>query len=243
MSEDKPKTWKIISNFSSSNWFSAISSRIIFTPLFFLKVLKTPSLTIRGISATLPFGNFRGQNTSLALYEKSVSLRNLIQRVLVLTEERIVKRGKRFHLIRQRINVGEAKGYSITIEEGESAIDRLNNFVVDRGWTQPCTDLFRFPREIDVVKLVAVCVHNIDGKIVCISAALYYKDYGKNFFCLALERGEPRWMAMEKLIELLYERKVEYIHSEGLLGLDNGNYFFQEKLGYRSFNLKRAHEN
>jgi len=88
-----------------------------------------------------------------------------------------------------------------------------------------------------------VCVHNIDGKIVCISAALYYKDYGKNFFCLALERGEPRWMAMEKLIELLYERKVEYIHSEGLLGLDNGNYFFQEKLGYRSFNLKRAHEN
>jgi len=150
----------------------------------------------------------------------------------------VSKSGNRFHLVRQRLNVGKKRGLSVSVLTGDPVKSLLDEFVAYRGWIQACTDVFKFPSEADDISLTAVCVYGPNNELLCMSAALHAGSYAKNFFCLSLERGEARWMAMETLIEVMHTDGVRYLHSDGLLGLDPGNYFFQRKLGYLTQNLR-----
>lgn len=234
----KSKFSKVIAGFDSKSISVSLLCKALILPFYLMKIAVTDAISIPEARNLLRYGNFPTEDIASSIYVKSDLFKLSLQRLLILDLERISRSGNSFHIVRQKLNVARKTGYTNSIVTGESAKEMLNVFVKSRGWKQPCTDVFNFPAIASDIEVIAACVWSADNTLISMSAAIYTQRYAKNFLCLSLIRGESRWVAMETLIDELFRRGVTFLHSDGLVGLDSGNFYFQEKLKYRTYSIK-----
>jgi len=228
----------IVENFyNRRSWIRGIS-KLAHLPIYLFLVMTTDTIKVSTSKHIDRYGNFDHPTQPSSVVNKFAITRHLLQRVILLDAKRMSRSGKKLHQVRQKINVGTSQGMVVRRLEGDEVEDRINEIIFERKWKQRCTDIFLLPKPDSEIKIVGIGIYDIDGKLISVSASLISGELAKNFLCLTVERGASRWLATESMFDLLYEHGVRVVTTVGLVGMDAGNYFFQQKLGYITRNIK-----
>ena len=223
--------------YSSSSWISLIT-KLTYAPIYLYLVIATETIKVVTSSLIDRYCNFEDRTQESVILKKFYAPSHLLQRVLLLNAKRISRSGKRLHQVRQKINVGKSLGMVARPLAYCEVEELFNEITFKRGWSLKFREVFLLPDSDSEFKILGVGVYDIDSNLISISFSIISGELAKNFICLTLEEGSSRWLATESMFDLLYEHGVRVVSTGGLVGLDSGNFFFQQKLGFETRNIR-----
>ena len=223
--------------YSSSSWIRLIT-KLTYAPIYLYLAITTDTIKVSTNSLIDRYCNFEAPTEESAIIKKFSAPPHLLQRVLLLDAKRISRSGKRLHQVRQKINVGKSLGMVARPLAHCEVEEVFNEISFKRGWSKRFREVFLLPDPDSEFKILGVGVYDIDSKLISMSVSIISGELAKNFICLTLEEGSSRWIATESMFDLLHEHGVRVVSSGGLVGLDAGNFFFQQKLGYLTRNIR-----
>jgi len=162
------------------------------------------------------------------------------QRILILDDNRIARRSRKYHMLRQRLNETKKMGFVSKVKINLEFIPDMNLMSsIHPWWNARLLSDFTYP-DFLVDTMVGVSILDADGNLVAVACATQRGDFARMLLCVTTMHGGARWLATEELIQELHTRGVETVHSDGLLGLDLNGYDFQNRLGFQTVNLRES---
>jgi hypothetical protein len=217
---------------------SSIVRRFIFSFLlalfhFFLET-KNVEAIVPGPHRVIIFGK------SLAGARKFRFLDKWAQRGVELSEQRLSRRGDKFHMLRQRLNEGSRVGLKTLVTMNSDVWVEINKMSRIHAWwdSRYELDLRNYFQTVSGGDLLGVSVYSHDDSLAALALAYRIKDVAKVVTCVNVLKGPSRWVATEGLIQELSLLGVSFVHLDGLVGLNLAGFEFQQRLGARTLNLK-----
>lgn len=217
---------------------SSIARRFVFSFLlalfhFFLET-KNVEAIISGPHQVIIFGKKLGDARKFQFLDKWA------QRGIELSEQRLSRRGDKFHMLRQRLNEGSRVGLKTLVTMNSDVWVEINKMSRTHPWwdSKYELELRNYLQTVSGGDLLGVSVYSHDESLAALALAYRIKDVAKVVTCVNVLKGPSRWVAIEGLIQELSLLGVSFVHMDGLVGLNLAGFEFQQRLGARTLNLK-----
>ena len=217
--------------------FSAIFSKL-YLGYYWLTLRRTlPTINIKNIEPEINQLRVWPESKPFTLRHQVAFFRDSLSRVILLDRRRVEKRGRANAPIRNELNLRQRQGYTVERYLDERAREICEELFLDPQWRSWNLST-RFPPNFERTSLVAVVIRDPFSRIVTIDAAWVSGNFAENFYYCSQIKVETRMLAAESLIEICFEKGVQYFRTDNLLDLFIDTYNFQEKLGYITCNIK-----
>jgi hypothetical protein len=237
--ETKPFSWinKKINELSKIKPLVAFFWKLILAPIWLLFVKTLPKVTIKNVNKKVHSFSINTDVDRYCIRSKWPFIYYSLARVIILDENRISRRGKKFKVLRNEINKARNLGYQIHLLHDGDGIDFLRQVHLRYRGGNFARDYLK-QGDLEGSKLVVGVARNIHQELVGVSAIWISGSYASNFYYYGVEKQHIRWMLPETLIEAAFNLGVEVFQTDNLMDISAKTDVFQKALGYKTVRLR-----
>jgi hypothetical protein len=228
---------KKLNQLKELNHIHAFFWKLLLTPLYFYYSSKKPVVRVQNLDRKFMRLRINKMVSKFSLRTKTLFGFDSLARIIVLSEKRIIKSGKKYKNLRNEINKANKLGYSVELFGGRSAELILDDFcskIKFRDWRKELSNSI----DHDELHIICCAAFNQRLEIVAVGSILVSSNYAYMQFYAATEKQNVRWLVMENLIETAFKQGVFIFHTDNLLDVSNGSYIFQKEMGYETVRLR-----
>jgi hypothetical protein len=219
------------------NHMHAFFWKLLLTPVYFFYSGKKHVVRVKNVDRKFLRLRINKTASGFCLRTKTLFVFDSLARIIILSEERVSKYGKKYNNVRNEVNKANKLGYSVELFKGRSAELLLDNFCSKtklRDWRKELSNSLNH----DDLPIICCAAFNQRLEIVAVGSILVSSNYAYMHFYSATEKQNVRWLVTESLIETAFEQGIFIFHTDNLLDVSNGSYVFQKAMGYETVRLR-----
>jgi hypothetical protein len=170
-------------------------------------------------------------------YLKIIPPLKYVQNVLTLEPSRLAHKGKHWEAIRNNLNNARRVNLVLVIRNYDEILNDFALVCQDKGMKKEFNDISALLTRIPRSDLIGISIFNADGKVISTACGFVTRDFCNLLYLLTLEEGPSRWLCHESMISEAAARGRRHVRGCSYVDTNRGNLYFNERLGYRDFNL------
>jgi hypothetical protein len=148
-----------------------------------------------------------------------------------------VLKGKYWQAIRTNLNNARRVNLVSVIRNYDEILNDFALVCQKKGMKNEFNQIFSLLTRIPRSDLIGISIFNTDGKVISAACGFVTRDFCNLLYLLTLEEGPSRWLCHESMILEAAARGRRYVRGCSYVDTNRGNLYFNERLGYRDFNL------
>ena len=170
--------------------------------------------------------------------DRIFNLEKIIQNVLVLDNKRLERRRNDFKAIRYNLNLKSTKefiAHELSLDQMKKDINEI--MLINSVKWKLSNNFFK----IEPKYLAGISIRNLQGNLIATCSGFFTKDFFNIEYLLTIASDyslSSRWVLHEKIVDMTNERGYGYIRISNYQHTSLKNLYFNQRLGYKDFNLK-----